>query len=182
MDIKKITASSLKNADVEKLGKSLLGKTKLLAWETGLGPVINALPGAFGQQAVLYFPGRSGKHSFPCMEQNGRLLLALTGPEMDGIRDFMMQSPGVEIWLKNGWFAGTVRLLSEEEKQTVTESISGRQFFGSTSEFFGNAPLKDHYLLVVTKNAPCTGSSGPGSKAWIWFAAALVLLFSGKKK
>ena len=66
MDIRERAIKLVRNADKKELGTSLLQKAGVLCWETGLGPVLNALPGVFGQQAVIYFPGRSGKYAFPC--------------------------------------------------------------------------------------------------------------------
>ena len=181
MDFRERAIESIKNTGVEKHGRTLFQKVKLFAWETGLGPVINVKPEILGQQAVLYFPGRSGKYSFPCYEENGRFLLALTEDELEGIREILMQNPSAELWMKNGWFTGTVRLLSEEEKADVLEKVTDEAFFGNVLRNFRKPSLKDHYLLEATRNAPCTGSSGPGSKSWIWPAAAFLLLFYKKK-
>lgn len=181
MDIKNSTSALIRHTDAEKLGSTLLRKIKIFAWESGLEPVINALPAAFGQQAVLYFPGRSEKLMFPCYEHEGKILLAVSQNELDGIRDQLLQSPGVEIWLKSGWFAGTVRLLSAEEKADVLAVISDGSFYGNLNNEIRRQSLKDHSLLEVTRNAPCTGKNGPGSKAWVWPLAAVFLLFSKKK-
>lgn len=182
MDFREQALNVLKKTDTGKLGSSLFQKAGLLAWETGLGPVMNAFPQAFGQQAVLYFPGRSGKVSCPCCEQNGKVLLALTPSELEAIHSALLQSPGAEIWLKSGWYTGTARLLTPEEQDEVTASITDRTFFGNAAEMIGKRSLQDHSLLEVTCTAPCTGSSGPGSKSWVWPLALLLLLFSKKKK
>ena len=182
MDLPKQVIEKIKNADTGKLGSSLFQKAKVFAWETGLGTVINALPAAFGEQSVLYFPGRSGKFAFPCCERDSKVLLALNDEDLEKISSNLLQSPGVEIWMKSGWYAGTARLLSDEEKAALTESVTDQQFFGSTKELLGKPSLQEHHLLEVTRTAPCTGRDGPGSKSWIWPAAAFLLLFSGKKK
>ena len=75
MDNQKSILKSIKNIDKENFGSSFYKKLKLFAWETGLGPVINVRPDVLGQQAVFYFPGRSGKLSCPCYEKNGQILL-----------------------------------------------------------------------------------------------------------
>ena len=86
MDNQKSILKSIKNIDKENFGSSFYKKLKLFAWETGLGPVINVRPDVLGQQAVFYFPGRSGKLSCPCFEKNGKVLLALTEKELESIR------------------------------------------------------------------------------------------------
>ena len=182
MDIREQAIESVKNTNIDKLGSSLFRKVKLFAWETGLGPLINVKPEIFGQQAVLYFPGRSEKFSFPCYEQNGRFLLALTEKELETIRENLIQNPGVELWMKQGWFAGTVKLLSPEEKAEVMENVTDEQFFGYLLRSVRKPEVKDHYLLEAVRSAPCTGSSGPGSKTWVWPAAMLMLLLFRRKK
>ena len=182
MDIRERAIETIKNADTGKIRASVLQKAELLAWESGLGPVINGLPNAFGQQAVLYFPGRSKKFTFPCCEHNSRILLALNETELEQINEHLLQSPGVEIWLKSGWYAGTVRLLTPEQKNALTEVISDDQFFGNAGEFLTKRSLQNLHLLEVTRTAPCTGSGGPGSKSWIWAATAGLLLLAPKKR
>lgn len=181
MEIRKQAIESVRKVNTGKAGSSLFQKIKLFAWETGLGPLLNVKPDVLGQQAVLYFPGRSGKFSFPCYEHNGRYLLALTEKEMNDIRENLMQNPGVELWLKQGWFAGSARLLSDEEKAAVMETVTDEQFFGFLLRSVRKPALQDHYLLEAVRNAPCTGSSGPGSKSWVWPLAAIFLLFIKKK-
>ena len=182
MDIRERAIETIKNADTGKIGDSILHKAEILAWEAGLGPVINGLPNAFGQQAVLYFPGRSQKFTFPCCEHNGKILLALNDAELEQINEYLLQSPGIEIWLKSGWYAGTVRMLTPEQKDSVTETITDDEFFGNAGELLTKKSLRDLHLLEVTRTAPCTGSSGPGSKSWVWAAAAGLLLLSPKKR
>lgn len=182
MDIRERAVSLLKKSGTGTAGASALQKVKLFCWETGLGPALNALPSVFGQQAVLYFPGRSGKYSFPCCETGGRILLAVTNEEIKGISELLLQSPGVEIWLKSGWYAGTVRLLSAEEQAEAAELIPNEQFFGEAGSRLNERWQKHYQLLEVTRSAPCTGSTGPGSKAWIWPLAVFLLLFSKKRK
>ncbi len=182
MDIRERAIKLVRETDKEGLGKFLLQKAGIFCWETGLGPVLNALPGVFGQQAVFYFPGRSGKYAFPCYIDGSRILLALTEKELEPIRGFLLQSPGVEIWLKDGWYAGTIRQLSDEEQTAATETIPDKAFFGGAGTNLRKKNLEAFYLLEVTRSAPCTGSSGPGSKSWIWPLAACLLFFSKKKK
>lgn len=182
MDIREQAGSLLKKAGGGAAGATVLQKVKLFCWETGLGPALNALPSVFGQQAVLYFPGRSGKYSFPCYETGGKILLAVTNEELNGINELLLQSPGVEIWLKSGWYAGTARMLSDEEQAGIAETVPNKQFFGEAGDRLNARQQKHYQLLEVTRSAPCTGSSGPGSKSWIWPLAALFLLLSGKKK
>ena len=182
MDIRERAVSLLKKPGREAAGDSALQKVKLFCWETGLGPALNALPSVFGQQAVLYFPGRNGKYSLPCCESDGRILLAATNEDLKGINEMLLQSPGIEIWLKSGWYAGTVRLLSPEEQAEIAEMIPNEQFFGEAGNKLNEHRQRHYQLLEVTRSAPCTGSSGPGSKSWIWPLAALFLLLSGKRK
>ncbi len=182
MNFREQAVELVKSVDREKIGMTFLQKAKLFAWETGLGPVMNALPDAFGQQAVLSFPGLRVKYPFPCCEHNGRVFLALTPLELNNVRDRLLQNPSVELWLKSGWFAGTARLMPADEQDEIMRVISDDRFYGKICKDIGGTSLKDHSLLEVVRNAPCTGKNGPGSKAWFWSLAAVLLLFSKKKK
>ena len=182
MDIRERALSMIKNAENETVSGSLLQKVRLFCWETGLGPAINAVPAVSGEQAVLYFPGRSGKFSLSCCEFDGRVLMALTEEELQKISGVLLQSPAVEVWMKDGWYAGTARLLTPEEQAVLTAKITDEQFFGKAGNMLGRSLQKDCRLIEVTRSAPCTGRSGPGSKAWVWPLAACLLLFSRKKK
>ena len=182
MDIRERALKLLNKTPKEKLGRIAVQKAKVLGWETGLGPVMNAMPEVFGQQAVLYFPGRSGKFSFPCCEHSGKILLALTPDELSAIRDMLLQSPGIEIWLKSGWYSGIARLLTDAERSDILTELGSDCFRGTAGKYLGRESTEDNVILEVTRNAPCTGTSGPGSKAWIWPLAALLLLFAKKKK
>ncbi len=182
MGIRERALSILGNPDKKAVRDSLLQKTSIFCWETGLGPALNALPSVFGQQAVLYFPGRSAKYSFPCLDIEDGVFLAVTGDELKKLNALLLQSPGVEIWMKDGWYAGTVRLLTLEEQDQLSAKISSGQFFGSAGKLLGRSPQKAYRLLEVTRSAPCTGNSGPGSKSWVWPLAVCLLLFSKKKK
>ena len=182
MDIRKQAMDLIRKTDAETRGASLLQKASFFCWETGLGPVLNALPKLFGEQAVLNFPGRNGKFSLPCCESDGKILLAADDKELKTLSSLVLQNPGVEIWLKDGWYAGTVRILSPEEEEAAAGQISDEVFFGTAGNNMAGRSLKSSRLLEVTRNAPCTGISGPGSKAWVWALAAFLLLFSRKKK
>lgn len=181
MDIREKAIETLKNNSGRKPVNSLLQKAKVFFWESGLSPVMNALPSMFGEQAVIYFPGRSGKYSFPCCEHNGSILLALGPDEFESLKDLILQNPAVELWLKNGWFTGTVRLLTGEEAAAAAE-IPETRFFGNAGENISKRSLKNCKILEATRSAPCTGTGGPGSKAWIWAVAAGLILFTKKKK
>ena len=182
MNFREQAVELVKSVDREKIGMTFLQKAKLFAWETGLGPVMNALPDAFGQQAVLSFPGQRVKYPFPCCEHDGRVFLALTPHELNSVRDKLLQNPSVELWLKSGWFAGTACLISADEQDEIMRVISDDRFYGKIHKDFGGISLKNHALLEVVRNAPCTGKNGPGSKAWVWSLATVLLLFSKKKK
>lgn len=182
MEIKEKALSLVKNTDQEAVRHTFLQKAKLFCWETGLGPALNALPAVFGQQAVLYFPGRSGKYALPCFEHDGKVLAAITDKELKSLSTHLLQSPGVEIWLKSGWYAGTARLLSGEEQAALAASIPEKRFFGEAGSTIRRHWQKEYRLIEITRTAPCTGSSGPGSKAWVWPLAAAFLFLSGRKK
>ncbi len=182
MDIRESVLSVIGNAGKDGVRDSLLQKIKVFCWETGLGPVLNARPAVFGQQAVIYFPGRGGKFSFPCCDYGGTALLALTPEELQQISGILLQSPGVEIWMKDGWFAGTARLLTPDEQRETELQISDEKFFGKAGMKLGNHRQKEYRIIEVVRTAPCTGSRGPGSKAWVWPLAFCLLLLSRKKK
>ena len=72
--------------------------------------------------------------------------------------------------------------LSEEEQAEIAETVPNAQFFGEAGSKLNEKRQKHYQLLEVTRSAPCTGSSGPASKAWVWPLAAFLLLISKKRK
>ncbi len=170
----------------KKCGRSLpyiRNKAVTAAWDTGVGPLLSAAPGIFGEQAVLAFPGRSGKFTLPCTEYEGNIALAVTREEFSEIQTYINNNPSGEIWLKNGWYTVWVRPVPQSEQAAIMDSTKDTSFFGKAGAVLGRKSLKDCRLLCATRTAPCTGTSGPGTKTWIWpVICAFLLLTRGKKR
>ena len=113
---------------------------------------------------------------------SGSTILILTPEEFQQISGFLLQSPGVEIWMKDGWFAGTARLLTAEEQAEAESKLTDEQFYGKAGVMLGKHRQNEYRMAEITRSAPCTGDSGPGSKARVWPLAFCLLLFSRKKK
>ncbi len=171
---------------VKKCGQLLPNIRKAVltaAWDTGVGSLLSAAPAAFGEQAVLAFPGRSGKFNLPCAEYEGNIALAVTRDEFSEIQNYINNNPSGEIWLKNGWYTVWVRPVPQSEQASIMSNTKDAAFFGMAGAALGRKSLKDCRLLCATRTAPCTGTTGPGTKTWIWpVICAFLLLTRGKKR
>ena len=184
MDIKEQAIDIVKQG-VQKLDRPFANigqKLKTAAWETGIGPVLSAAPSVFGEQAVLTFPGRSGKFTLACTEHDGDIILAASPDEFNEIQSYINNNPAGELWLKNGWYTATVRSIPQEETETLTAGINDETFFGKAGAALGGKSLKDFRLLRASRTAPCTGTTGPGTKTWVWPALCAALLLTRGKK
>lgn len=170
---------------VKKYGPSfpdIKKKFLMAAWDTGVGSLLSAAPTVFGEQAVLVFPGRSGKFTLPCAEYEGNIALALSQDEFFKIQPYINNNPSGEIWLKNGWYTVWVRPIPQSEQASIMSNTRNQTFFGMAGAVFGRKSLKNCRLLCATRTAPCTGTTGPGTKTWVWPMICAFLLLTRKKK
>jgi deazaflavin-dependent oxidoreductase (nitroreductase family) len=172
-------------------GFKQLNKFMLLMWRLGMGPWINFWPEGMGRIMVITHTGRKSglKRQTPvnyaivdgevyCTAGFGRL--------SDWYRN-IKSNPEVEIWLPDGWWAGTIEEISDPVKRlTLLRAVLQNSGFAA-STFGGLDPFKltdeelaqatpEYCVLHIRRTAARTGPGGPGDLAWVWPLATFLLL------
>jgi deazaflavin-dependent oxidoreductase (nitroreductase family) len=162
----------------------------LLVWRTGLGPWLNAWPAVFGRYMVLTHTGRKtgARRRTPVnyASVDGDLYcVAGFGRIADWYRN-LIANPAVEVWLPDGWWNGTAEEVVDPParlrllRQVLIDSgfaayASGLDPRGMTDEQLDRA-TGAYRLMRIRRASPRTGPGGPGDLAWVWPAAAHLLL------
>jgi deazaflavin-dependent oxidoreductase (nitroreductase family) len=158
-------------------------------WRLGLGRWFELWPAVSGRVLVLVHTGRrSGRRyrtplNYAAVGDDVYCLAGFGSPS-DWYRN-ITADPSVEIWMPDGWWRATAEDVSDSADRLVLlrAVLKGS---GVVASAFGVPPtLSDDRLAAVTRDyrlvrlrrtVACTGPGGPGDLAWVWPAAALVLL------
>jgi len=158
-------------------------------WRLGLGGWVNAWPALGGRVMVLVHVGRrSGlRRRTPlnyALVEGDVYCTAGFGPGSDWYRN-VLASPGVEVWLPDGWWAGTARDVSDSAqrlalvRQVLVASGFAARVAGIRPRTIADGELArrtaGYRLLRIECTHALTGPGGPGDRAWVWPLAALVL-------
>jgi deazaflavin-dependent oxidoreductase (nitroreductase family) len=180
-------------------GFKYLNYFMLLLWRLGLGWMLNSYPPTFGRYLVITHTGRkSGKRRRTPLnyaEVDGELyIVAGFGKKADWYHN-IAANPQVEIWLKDGWYAGVAEDISDgpEKVKLMRPVLIGSGFvaslFGLNIKKMSDEELGEmcasYRLFHLKRTAPITGRGGPGDLAWVWQIATLYLLLArcrGKKR
>ncbi len=168
----------------------------VLMWKLGLGKLFNCAPSLFGRSMVI---GRTERGS------NGSRFTPVTYFTQDDLvyctslfdQDAnwylnVIANPQVEIWLPDGWYAGSTEVVEGEERSEllrrllassgrITPLILGIDPSTADEESF-NAATASFRLLRISRQSPRTGADGPASLAWLWPVAFLLLLLGRKQR
>ena len=159
-------------------------------WRLELGGWVNVWPGVVGRIMVLVHVGRRTG-----LRRRTPLNYATKGDRVFCIAGFgaisdwyrnVQQSPEVEVWLPDGWWAGVASDVSESEsrlrllREVLIASGFASHLAGIRPRSISDADLdeatKDYRVLEIRRIRALTGPEGPGDLAWIWPAATFVLL------
>jgi deazaflavin-dependent oxidoreductase (nitroreductase family) len=98
----------------------------------------------------------------------------------------MLAHPEVEVWLPDGWWAGTAEDVSEAENriELMRAVLIGSGFAaylaGINPRTFSDEKLeavtKPYRLIRIRRMEALTGSGGPGDLAWVWPLTTTLLL------
>lgn len=156
----------------------------------GLAPFINAWPDVGGRIMVLTHTGRKTgrRRRTPvnyAVVRGDVYCLAGFGAAADWYRN-LQQHPEVEVWLPDGWWAGTAEDVSESpERLPLLRLVLVASGFAAYAAGVNPHALDDDQLQAATaqyrlvriqRTAARTGPGGPADLAWVWPAAALALL------
>jgi deazaflavin-dependent oxidoreductase (nitroreductase family) len=188
--------------DMMRRGFHIMNKTLMVPmWRLGLGKIINMWPDVFGQIMVVTHTGRKSgdiyKTPLNYIVKNGDVYcIAAFGGKADWYQN-VMANPAVEVWLPNGWWAGTAEDVSGREDRLeiirsvfVASGLAAKAFEGIDPKAIKEdelAFLSNDYKVVRIKRAEArTGSGGPGEFSWIWplatMALSVLLLIRPKKR
>jgi deazaflavin-dependent oxidoreductase (nitroreductase family) len=172
-------------------GFKQFNKFMLLMWRLGMGPWINFWPEGIGRIMVITHTGRKSglKRQTPvnyAIVDEDVYCLAGFGKLSDWYRN-VKANPQVEIWLPDGWWAGTAQEISDPKKRLpllrtilqnsgfAASTFGGLDPFNLTDEELAKV-TPEYCVLHIRRTAARTGPGGPGDLAWVWPLATFLLL------
>ncbi len=162
----------------------------LLMWRLGLGSLVNFWPTVGGRIMVLTHTGRKTgllrRTPVNYALVDGEIYcVAGFGQIADWYRNIMV-NPSVEVWLPNGWWAGTAEEVLDPSlrlpliRQVLIASGFAAYAAGIDPRRHSDDALQavtaDYRLLRIRRNTARTGRGGPADLAWLWPLATLTLL------
>ncbi len=162
----------------------------VMMWRLGLGSWINIWPAVGGRIMVISHTGRKTgrKRLTPvnyAMVDGEIFCTAGFGKTSDWYQN-ILENPEVEVWLPDGWWAGTAKDVTGAENHTerMRQVLVGS---GIVAPLVGIDPhtLTDEQLEAVTagyrlirlqRTEARTGTDGPADLAWVWPLTVMVLL------
>lgn len=162
----------------------------LAMWRLGLGLWVNAWPQVTGRIMVIVHTGRrTGKRRYTpvnyALIDGDVYCMAGFGAKTDWYRN-IQANPQVEVWLPDGWWAGVAEDVTDQEgvvdhlRQVLIASGFAAPLFGLHPRTMSDEELlaacSGYRLLCIHRTEARTGPGGPGELAWVWPAAAMLLL------
>jgi deazaflavin-dependent oxidoreductase (nitroreductase family) len=167
-----------------------LNRFMLALFRLGLGRWVNAWPSVGGRIMVLTHVGRKTgiRRRTPlnyAVVDGDVYCLAGFGSSSDWYRN-LLANPEVEIWLPDGWWAGSASDVSGSERRMdlLREVLIASGFAAwlagirprTDSDPKFAAVTEEYRLLRIRRSHALTGRGGPGDLAWIWPLATMILL------
>ena len=161
----------------------------LLVWRLGLGKWVNAWPDVGGRIMVITHTGRkTGKRRRTPVNYaivDGELICtAALGRKADWYRN-IVANPEVEVWLPDGWWAGTAEDVTDSDaatplmRQVLISSGFAARMAGIDAMVMSDEELEEatasYRLLRIIRTEARTGPGGPGELSWVWPLATMVL-------
>ena len=162
----------------------------LLMWRLGFGKWINSMPRWSGCIMVLVHRGRkTGARRYTPVnfaDLNGELYCtAGFGQTADWYKN-ILSDPDVEVWLPDGWWAGSAEVVSEDPlriqylREVLINSGFAAPMFGVNPQKMNDEELdkatSNYKLIRVRRVKPLTGPGGPGDLSWVWPTITFFLL------
>lgn len=170
--------------------KKYLNPFMLAIWRLGMGKWFTVFPKVSGLVMVITHTGRKTgiKRYQPvnyAIVDGDIYCVAAFGRMSDWYRNIMAH-PAVEVWLPDGWWAGTAEDASSspERMRLIRQVLIGSGFaayaagidpYKITEEEL-EAESRSYRLVRISRTEARTGPGGPGELEWIWQAATFALL------
>lgn len=170
--------------------KKYLNPFMMTMWRLGLGEWFNIWPQVSGRVMVITHIGRKtgATRRTPvnyAIVDGEVYCLAGFGSISDWYRNILAH-PHVEVWLPDGWWAGTAEEVSDCERRLpiMRAVMIGSGFVayvaGLNPRRMTDAELDkvtaNYRLIHIRRTEARTGPRGPGDLAWVWPVATMVLL------
>jgi deazaflavin-dependent oxidoreductase (nitroreductase family) len=172
-----------------------LNRFMIFMFRLGLGQWLQFWPRVTGQILVLTHTGRKTgltrrtPLNFAFVDDD-LYVLAGFGSVSDWYRNVEARSQ-VEVWLPGGWWEAEAEEASDHpERMRILRAVLVGSGFAAYA--FGIGPrlpderlaeISARYRLVrLRRTAARTGPGGPGELAWVWPAAATLLLFRRRRR
>jgi deazaflavin-dependent oxidoreductase (nitroreductase family) len=162
-------------------------------WRLGFRRWINAWPAVGGRIMVITHTGRKtgSRRRSPvnyAVVDGEIYCTAGFGPGTDWYRN-ILKHPDVELWLPDGWWAGTAEDTSQHEHRTailrqviIASGVVG-PMVGVNAQKMSDADFAqattDYCLIHIQRTKPLSGAGGPGDLAWIWVPVLMVMAWLG---
>ncbi len=170
-------------------------------WRLGLGWVFKLWPQGIGQIMVIVHTGRRTglRRATPvnyALVNGDVYCLSGFGTTSDWYHN-LMANPQVEVWLPDGWWAGTAEDVSDAPKRLrllrkvlIASGFAAPLFGGIDPATISDAELAEatasYRLIRIRREEARTGPGGPGEYAWVWpvlaMALGLLLLLRPRKQ
>lgn len=170
--------------------KKVLNPFMLTIWRLGLGPWFNVWPDVSGRVVVITHIGRKSGAA-----RRTPVNYAIVGGDIYCVAAFgaisdwyrnIRANPNVEVWLPDGWWAGTAEDVSDDPRrlllmrQVMIGSGFAARVAGINPYAIGDAELDattaKYGLIRIRRSEARTGPGGPGDLAWVWPVATIILL------
>jgi deazaflavin-dependent oxidoreductase (nitroreductase family) len=162
----------------------------LFMWRLGLGNMINISPSTIGRIMVITHTGRKSgaRRQTPvnyAIVAGDIYCTAGFGAGSDWYRN-ICKDPDVEVWLPDGWWAGTAEDISDSPdrvtllRQVLIASGFAAHAAGIDPQRVSDTELEqltlDYRLVRISRSEARTGPNGPSEFAWVWPLATMILL------
>ena len=162
----------------------------IFLWRAGLGPWLSLMPKVGGRYMVITHTGRKSglRRQTPVnytVVDSEVYCTAGFGETSDWYRNIQAH-PEVEVWLQDGWWAGTAEEITDPDRRVpllravITASGFAGPMFGVNPALLNDEQLaqvcQDYRLIHIRRTHAMTGPGGPGEYSWIWPLATFLLL------
>jgi deazaflavin-dependent oxidoreductase (nitroreductase family) len=167
-----------------------LNRLMVALFRLGLGGWVNGWPSVGGRILVLVHVGRKTgirrRTPLNYATVDGEVYCtAGFGSSSDWYRN-ILANPEVEIWLPDGWWAGSATDISSSDtridllRKVLVASGFAAWLAGIRPKTDSDQKLalltEEYRLLRIRRSHALTGRGGPGDLAWVWPLATLILL------
>lgn len=161
----------------------------IMIWRLGLGSWGNGTKFGGSIMVIKHIGRKSGKTYLTpvnyAVVDGDIYCTAGFGSQSDWYRNLMV-TPGVEVWLPDGRWAGIVKDVTNAPeraslfRQVLVQSGFAGPLFGANpaklSDDDLDRMLRDYRLICIERNVALTGAGGPGDLAWVWPLTTFLLL------